>query len=406
MIRQTRLPNGLRIATFAMPHLETAAVALSVDTGARHEDARHNGLAHLFEHMVFKGTTQRSARRIAEEAEDVGGSINAYTARDVTVFHARMLAEDLALGLDIIADLVRNPIFDAQDLERERQVVLQELGESRDTPDDIIYDHLQNAAFPDQPLGRPILGDETSIAAIDVAALKAWQQQHYCADTIVLTAAGKLDHDVLVAQAEKLLGDLPTSQRSAILMPRYVGGDQVDPRRFEQAHLTLGMAAPGYHDEDHFAAQLFAVAVGGGMSSRLFQELREERGLAYSIYASHSPYVDAGLLSIYMATAPDQAAHALDLSMEILRASAATLDTAELVRAKAQAKAATVMALESPTGQAETMGRQLLLFDRLVSAREVMDRIDVADLDAVRAAGAAMLASPLSRASVGCVLPA
>lgn len=406
MIRQTRLPNGLRIATFAMPHLETAAVALSVDTGARYEDAHHNGLAHLFEHMVFKGTTTRSARRIAEEAEDVGGSINAYTARDVTVFHARMMADDLALGLDIIADLVRNPLFDAGDLERERQVVLQELGEARDTPDDIIYDHLQNVAYPDQPLGRPILGDEASIAAIDVPALKNWQQQHYCADTMVLTAAGQLDHDQLVAQAEKLLGDLPRAQRAAIVAPRYVGGDQMDQRRFEQAHLTLGLSAPGYHDADHFAAQLFAVAVGGGMSSRLFQELREERGLAYSIYASHSPYSDAGLLSIYMATAPDQVAHALDLSMEVLRASVANLDSAELVRAKAQAKAATVMALESPGGQAETMGRQLLLFDRLVSAREVMERMDAVDLDAVRAAGAKILASPLSRASVGAALPA
>jgi predicted Zn-dependent peptidase len=403
--RLTTLPNGLRIVSTAMSMVETVAVGLHVDTGSRHETARINGIAHLFEHMAFKGTATRSARAIAEAVEDVGGSLNAYTARDMTVFHARLLAEDLALGIDLIADLVRAPAFDEAELERERQVVLQELGEARDTPDDIVFDHLQEAAFPDQPLGRSILGSEDSIAGLDATMLRDWLATHYLAGSCVISAAGKVDHDALVALVAARFGDLPAGTRPLAVPGRFAGDVRHDARRFEQAHLTLGYLAPGHDGADHDAALLFATAAGGGMSSRLFQELREARGLAYSIYASTTPYAETGLFSVYMATAKRDAARAIALSETVLAQCAAGLEPAELSRARAQVRAGLLMALEGPAGQAEYLARQLLLRGRIVPPAEVIARLDACNVDMVRAAGARLLAGPVARASVGAAAP-
>jgi predicted Zn-dependent peptidase len=399
--RLTTLPNGLRIVSTLMPAVETVAIGLHVDTGSRHETAATNGVAHLLEHMAFKGTATRSARAIAEAIEDVGGSLNAYTARDMTVFHARLLADDLPLGVNLIADLVRAPRFDADELERERQVVLQELGEARDTPDDIVFDHLQDAAFPDQPLGRSILGSEASIAGLDAAALRDWLDTHYRAGSCVVSAAGKVDHDALVAQVTAVFGDLPAGTRPAAVAGQFAGGEIHDRRRFEQAHLTLGYRAPGHDDPDHDAALLFATAVGGGMSSRLFQELREARGLAYSIYASTTPYSDTGLFSVYLATARRDAANALALTDTVIAACATGLEPAELARAKAQVRAGLLMSLENPAGQAEYHARQMLLRGRIVPAAEVVARLEACSVEDVRAAGQRLIDAPVARADVG-----
>jgi len=397
----TTLANGLRVASLAMPHVATVAVGLHVDTGARMERAAHNGVAHLFEHMVFKGTTTRSARAIAEEIEDVGGALNAYTARDMTVFHARLLGEDLPLGVALIADLVMNPRFDAAEIDRERQVVLQELGEARDTPDDIVFDHLQEAAFPGQPLGRSILGSETSLAGLDGAALRDWLATHYRGGSCVVVAAGAVDHAHLVALAEAALGGLPSGTRPPLETAHFAATEIHDRRRFEQAHLTLGLPAPGHHDAGFDAAMLFTTAVGGGMSSRLFQELREERGLAYSIYASTTAYVDTGLFAVYLATAKRDAARAVALAEAVLAQTASGLEMDELRRAKAQLRAGLLMSLESPGGWAEYVARQLLVHGRVAPPAEIIGRIEDCSLDQVRAAGAAMLSAPFARADVG-----
>jgi len=399
--RLTTLPNGLRIVSTAMPMVETVAVGLHVDTGSRFESAANNGIAHLFEHMAFKGTATRSARAIAEAIEDVGGSLNAYTARDMTVFHARLLAEDLPLGIDLIADLVRAPAFDEAELDRERQVVLQELGEARDTPDDIVFDHLQEAAFPDQPLGRSILGSEASIAGLDAKMLRDWLATHYLAGSCVIAAAGKVDHDALVALVAARFGDLATGTRPHGEAGRYLASTLHDTRKFEQTHLTLGYSAPGHDDADHDAVLLFTTAAGGGMSSRLFQELRETRGLAYSVYASTTPYAETGLFSVYLATAKRDAARAQALAESVLADCAIGLEPAELARARAQVRAGLLMALESPAGQAEYLARQLLLRGRIVPPSEVIARFAACDVDMVRAAGARLLAGPVARASVG-----
>jgi predicted Zn-dependent peptidase len=397
----TTLPNGLRVVSRSMRSVETLAVGVHVDTGSRFEAEAQNGVAHMLEHMVFKGTARRSARQIAEQIEDVGGVLNAYTARDVTVFHARLLAGDMDLGLDLIADLLRAPAFDPDELVREREVVVQELGEARDTPDDIVFDHLQEAAFPGQPLGRSILGSEASIRGIEVAHLRDWLATHFVAGSTVIAAAGKVDHDALVRRVEALFGDLTPGTRPLAEPGRFVGGAVHDRRKFEQAHLTLGYAGAANEAATHHPLLLFATAAGGGMSSRLFQELREARGLAYSVYATHTPYADAGLFSVYLAAATGKAAEATALAERILAECAAGLDAPELARAKAQVKSGLLMSLESCSGQAEFLARQLLVHGRLETPADLVARIDAIGVDAVRAAATAMLAGPQARAHVG-----
>lgn len=404
MMRLTTLDNGLRVATRAMAGVETVAIGLYADAGSRHEPAALNGIAHLFEHMVFKGAGGRSARAIAEVIEDTGGDLNAATGREGTVFHARLLAGDLPLGLDIIADLIRRPHFAEDDLEREKQVVLQELGEARDTPSDIIFDNLQDAAFPDQALGRPVLGDEDSVNAVTVADLHGWLTHAYRPGNLVVAAAGKVDHAALVTLAEARFGDLAPGALDLPEAGRFVGVDRVDRRRAEQAHLTLAMAAPGVRAGDYYAARLFADAVGGGMSSRLFQELREERGLAYSVYAALSPYDDIGLMSVYVAARRRDAAAAMALVETVLAAAAVDLDRQEVERARAMAKAGLLMSLESCGGQADYIARQLSVHGRLVDPAEVIAALDAVTVDDVRAAGQRVIAGRRARASIGASL--
>jgi predicted Zn-dependent peptidase len=398
----TILANGLTVASWAMPGVETLALAVSADTGSRFETAPLNGLAHLFEHMVFKGTQRRSARQIAEEMEDVGGQLNAWTSRDATMFHARLLARDLAVGVDLIADLVTGARFDEEDLRREKEVVLQELGEARDTPDDIVFDNLQEAAWPDQPLGRSILGDEASLARISRDALVQWQADHYAPQRLTLVAAGKLDHDVLCRLAEAAFPGAATAAAAPTVEPsRFTPRNRHDKRRIEQAQLTAGWAAPGHHDAAQDAALLFTLAAGGGMSSRLFQQVREERGLAYAVSASLQPYVDGGLMSVHAATDPGNAAAARDLVGQVLHEAAAGLEQAELNRARAQALAGLLMSLEAPQGASDYLARSLAVHRRFVPPAEIVARIEAVSVDEARAAGAAMLAHTPARAEIG-----
>jgi predicted Zn-dependent peptidase len=397
----TILDGGLRVATRVMPGVETAAVGLFAEAGSRHEPARLNGIAHLFEHMVFKGAGGRSAREISEAIEDVGGDLNACTERDGTSFTASVMAEHVPLAVELIAELVRRPHFEPGDLEREKDVVLQELGEARDTPSDIVFDELWSAAFADQPLGRPVLGHEKSIEAIGVEDLHAWQCENYRAGSLILVAAGKVDHDRLTELAARHLGGLPTGTIDDPEPGRFTGGTRVGRTPSEQAHLTLGFAAPAQRDTDYFAARLFGDIVGGGMSSRLFQQVREERGLAYSVYASLYPYSDAGILSVYAATARSQSAAAAQLVEEILADAAATATPRELERVRTQARAALLMSLESPWGQAHYVARQLSVYGRLVEPVEVVEELKGVTLDQVREAGAKMLSGPRARATIG-----
>lgn len=396
------LPNGLRIASLDMPGLETAAVGLYVDTGSRFEPAPAHGVAHMLEHMVFKGTRRRSARQIAEEIEAVGGILNAYTGRDQTTFYARILAQDMPLGLDLVSDLITEPALDEQEMNREREVILQELNQARDTPDDIIFDDLQETAFAHQPLGRSILGTDETIQSLQPTDVRTWLDDHYRAGSMVLAAAGKVDHDAIVKMAEDRLGGLPAGRRPGGDAARYTGGETRNVKPIEQTHVTLGLRGVSYADPDYYPELIFATALGGGMSSRLFQAVREERGLAYSIYSYASNYAETGLFTIYLATGPETAGEAVNLTLETLLRSLDGMSDEELHRARAQLKASVFMGLESCSGLSEQIGRQLLLFDRVIPTNEIIERIDATTAEDVRQAALRMVqAGPLTLATVG-----
>lgn len=399
--RLHRLANGLTVAVAPMAGVETLALGLYVDVGGRNEPGDRPGLAHMVEHMVFKGAGGRSAREIAEAIEDVGGALNAYTARDHTVFHARLLPGDLALGVELIADLVRAPDFAAEELVRERAVVLAELGEARDTPDDILMDHLQSAAYPDQPFGHPILGDETSIAAIATPDLRSWIERLYQPDEMVVAAAGKLDEDRLLALVEGRFGDLVPGRAPPVAAPRFHPGTHHDLRRFDQLHLAFAVPGVAVDHPDHHALTLFAGAAGGGMSSRLFQELRETRGLAYSVYAWNAGYADAGTVGVYLATARRDGGRALKLAREVLVRTAAEIDEPELARARAQARAGLLMGLESVQARCDHLARNIQVHGRIVAPAETVAAIDAVTVAQLRSAAETALAGGEALASVG-----
>jgi predicted Zn-dependent peptidase len=404
MMELTVLANGLRVASRPMRSVETVAVGLYAATGSRHEAEGVNGLAHLFEHMVFKGAGGRSAREISEAIEDVGGELNASTDREMTAFYASLLAGDLKLGVGLVTDLIRKPHFAARHLQTEKKVVLQELAEARETPGDIVFDNLQAAAFPDQALGRSVLGAETSIAAITVEDLERWREDHYRPETLVLVGAGKLDHRQLVDLAEGALGDLKPRPGQKPQAARFIGGHNFDLRKSAQAQIALAMPAPAWGDPDAYAAQLFADALGAGSSSRMFQELREEQGLAYSVSAGASAYADCGMAWAYVAADRGDAALVHGEIERVIAEAAEGLEQRELDRARAQAKAGMMMSLESCWGQASYLANRLLRDRRLVEPADIAARIDAVTLDEVRAAGRAMIEGPRAWAAVGASL--
>ena len=401
MMRLTTLDSGLRVASHAMPGLQTAAVGLFADVGSRHEPASVNGIAHLFEHMVFKGAGGRSAREISEAIEDVGGDLNACTERDGTSFTATIMAEHLPLAVELIADLVQRPHFTPAELEREKEVVLQELGEARDTPGDIIFDNLWSAAFGDQPIGRSILGDEESVRRVTVDNLHAWRSEQYRTGSLILAAAGKVDHDRLVALAGQRFADLPEGRLADPAPAHFTGGINTNRQSSEQAHLTLAFPAPAIRDPDYYAARLFVDIVGGGASSRLFQQVREDRGLAYSINSALQPYEDVALFYVYAATARREAAAAARLIEQVIAETAQDATQRELDRVRTQSRAGLLMSLETPWGQANYLARVLTSWGRLVDPAEVTAQIAAVTLDEVRSVGARMIAGPVARATIG-----
>lgn len=402
MLRLTTLPNGFRIVTESMPGMASAAVGVWVMAGARHERAEENGIAHFLEHMAFKGTERRSALQIAEEIEDVGGYINAYTSRETTAYYARVLRADVPRALDILADILRNPVFEPREIEVERGVILQEIGQALDTPDDVIFDWLQEAAFPAQPIGRSILGTSDRVGAFAETDLRRFVAEHYGPGQMILSAAGAVDHDRLVAQAGGLFGDMRPALQPVADPARFECGERREVRLLEQAHFALALEAPGYRAADFYTAQVFAGALGGGMSSRLFQKLREELGLCYSVFAQSGAYADTGLITIYAGTGGEQIAQLAGLTIDELRRSAEDMSEAEVARARAQMKAGLLMGLESPSSRAERQARLLSIWGRVPDVAEAVERIEAVGVADVRAyAGASVAAGRAALALYG-----
>jgi predicted Zn-dependent peptidase len=405
-LRITTLPNGFRIVTESMPGLLSASAGIWVMAGGRHERAEQNGIAHFLEHMAFKGTQRRSALRIAEEIEDVGGYINAYTSREMTAYYARVLSPDVGLALDVISDIVLNPVFNTDDIETERHVILQEIGQALDTPDDIIFDWLQEVSYPDQPFGRTILGPEERVSSFNRDDLRAFVAEHYGPDQMILSASGGVDHDAIVKQAEAIFGGLKPVGASRLHPAKFSSGEKREVKDLEQVHFALAFEAPGYRADDVFVAQIYATAMGGGMSSRLFQKIREERGLCYSIFAQSGAYEDTGQITIYAGTSEDEIGDLVGLTVDELKRAADDMSEAEVARARAQLKAGMLMGLESPSNRAERNARLLAIWGRIPGVDEAVARIDAVSTADVRRYGGALAGSAAAVALYGPVADA
>lgn len=380
----TTLDSGLRIATETIPHVETVAVAVSVDVGARYETPEENGLAHMLEHMAFKGTQRRDARAIAEIFDDIGGQGNAYTSAEQTVYYAKVLKEELTTAVDILGDILLHSTFDEGELERERGVILQEIAMHHDSPDDLVFDLFQETAFPDQPIGRSILGTPENIARFTRNDMQSWMDRFYHPQKIVVTAAGNLSHDELVALTKEHL-DFATRPLHAPATPaRYHGGDKRITRDLEQLHLLIGWECGSVHHPDYYALQLLSIILGGGMSSRLFQEVREKRGLAYHVQSMVSACDDSGVFSLYAATSEEHTQELVPvLCGEVLRL-ADSVTELELERAKRQHRASLLMAKENTSSVTEWMGRHLLVFGEYKTAETLTRIINAITLDDIR----------------------
>ncbi len=379
------LSNGFQIVTEHMPGFQSASLGIWIKAGGRHERAEENGIAHFLEHMAFKGTKSRSALQIAEMIEDVGGYINAYTSREVTAYYTRVLKEDVALSINLLFDILQNSIFEEKEIEVERGVILQEIGQSLDTPDDVIFDWLQDISYPDQALGRTILGPSERVKNFSRANLIDFIAQHYHPERMILSAAGGIDHDEIIRLAEASFGTLPMRAAPENFgKAKFVGGEFRKEKSLEQAHVALAFESPSYRDDDIYTAQIYSVALGGGMSSRLFQEIREKRGLCYTIFAQAGAFSDTGMITIYAGTSEAQVPDLMSLTFDELRRAAEDMSSNELERARAQMKAGMLMGLESASNRAERLARQVQVWGYVPELEETVAKIENVTLDRLR----------------------
>jgi predicted Zn-dependent peptidase len=384
-----------------MHSVETVSVGAWIGTGSRHETIDLHGVSHLLEHMVFKGTGRRSARDIAEEIEAVGGHLNAYTSREHTAFYAKVLKEDVALAVDIIADLVQNAALEPEELERERSVIIQEINQASDTPDDIVFDHFQEAAYPGQGLGRAVLGTADSVGGMPRDGIARYMHKSYSAPRTVIAAAGRIDHDSLTALAAQAFASLPAYDAAPLEASRYLGGEFRGERDLEQVQVVMGFPGVAFDDKDFYTASVLSTLFGGGMSSRLFQEAREKRGLCYSIYSFLSCYSDNGLFAIHAGTGEDDAADLLDVVCAETRQVMQSVSEAEVARARAQLKASILMSLESTSSRCEQAARQVMVYGRALTVEEVIARIEAVDAERTAATARRLFAGPVTLASLG-----
>jgi predicted Zn-dependent peptidase len=402
-VEVTRLPSGLAVVTDTMPHLETASLGVWVGSGSRDEQPDEHGISHLLEHMAFKGTTRRTARQIAEEIEAVGGDLNAATSAEMTAYYARVLKADVPLALDVLSDILADPTFDPNELRREQHVIVQEIGAAEDTPDDIVFDYLQATAFPKQPLGRPILGTPDTVRSFDGMRLRRYLGRNYKAPDMIIAAAGAIDHRAVVSEVERRFASFGGPAAPTPEPARFGGGVHIEPRNLEQVHLTMALQGVSQLDPTRYSLQVFTSALGGGMSSRLFQEVRENRGLCYSIYAFHMAYIDTGMFALYSGTAETDAPELMRVVVDQINAAADDLSETEVARAKAQMKAGLLMALESSQARAEQLARQMFAFGRPVPLTELVAKIEAVTVESARAAGRRLISG--SRPAVAVLGP-
>jgi predicted Zn-dependent peptidase len=383
-VRSTTLDNGMTVITDDMPHLESASLGIWVKAGSRSETLAEHGISHVLEHMAFKGTKTRNALAIAETIENVGGDLNAATSVEHTGYFARVLKEDVPLAADILSDILQNSLFEQNELDREQQVIVQEIGAARDNPDDHVFDLFQEAAYPDQAIGRTILGTVDSVQSFSPATIRDYMERNYVGDQMVVCAAGNVDHDTLVDIAADRFHGLrpdgaPTPERA-----QYVGGESRVLSDHEQAHIVLGFEGRAYNSDGFYAAQILASILGGGMSSRLFQEVREKRGLCYSVYAFHWAFADSGIFGVAASTGEEEVTDLIPVVIDELLKATETITEEEVLRVRNQIRAGLLMSLESPSSRAGQLARQQILWGRPIPLQETVDRINRITADRVK----------------------
>ena len=402
-IHHTRLANGLSVVSEHMPASSAAAVGFWVDAGSRDESPAIAGASHFLEHLLFKGTDTRSAHEIAEAVEAVGGEMNAFTTKEYTAFYVRLLAEDLQLALDILSDIIWAPAFRTEEIDAERQVILEEINMHEDEPSDLVHDILQEALYPGHPLGREVLGDRSTITAMARDQIRGYWADYYRPQSIVVAAAGGVDHDDLVAGVEKRFagpdGAAPIRTPLPLDAPVPL---RVDNRQTEQAHLVVGMRAGSRDDEDRFALAVLNQLLGGGMSSRLFQEVREKRGLAYSVYSYRGAYLETGMLAVYAGTSPSRAHTVLDvINTELTRLLQDEIPERELAVARGHVKGSVVLSLEDTSSRMSRIGRSQLVHGDIMSMDELVARTEAVTAADVRRVIENVVAGPRTLAVVG-----
>ena len=400
----TVLPSGLRVLTRNMPHLKTVSLGAWVKTGSRCETKDINGISHFLEHMAFKGTKNRNSFEISEEIEFVGGIPNAYTSREFTAYFAKVLKDNVEIGVDIIADIIQNSIFPEEELIKERDVVIQEIKSSIDTPDDVIFDHLQSVAYEDQPIGMTILGEEENVNSFTRETLTNYVNDRYSAKNIVISAAGNISHDEFVNLVKQYFTNLKENNVIAPVKSSYIGGFKSEKRDIQQAHILFGFNGLSYIDDDYYSSLVFSTILGSGMSSRLFQEVREKRGLVYSIYSFANSYSDNGLFGIYGGTGEKEVKELIPtVCDEINKIASERVTDKELERAKNQMKASIAMSLESSSSICELIARQMLVHGRILTVSDIIEKIENTNKDKVLEIAQKIFSSKLSYTAVGAI---
>ncbi len=392
--QQTILNNGLKIITAERPQTETVSLGIWVNTGSAYETQEINGISHFVEHMVFKGSEKRNSIQISEEIENVGGQNNAYTSKEFTAFYAKMLKNDVELALDVIADFVLNPTFPIDEMEKEKEVVVQEIKQSVDTPDDVIFDYFQESAFPNQPIGRTILGPKENVRSFTPEILRNYMKTNYAANNTVVVAVGNIKHENFVNMVKTRMHNYQEKTSFSVEPQIYKGGFYQETRQIEQAHVLLGFKGVEYKNPLYYPISILSTIFGGGMSSRLFQEIREKRGLVYSVYSYHSAQTHSGLFGIYAGTSAEQLNTLIPvIADEINKVINDKVTDKELDRAKVQLKASMLMALESSSSTAEVIARQMLLHNRVIPTDEIVNKIDNVTKDDILTAAQTLFSS-------------
>jgi predicted Zn-dependent peptidase len=390
-VEVTKLPSGLTVITDSMPHLQTVTLGVWVGVGSRDEQPDEHGISHLLEHMAFKGTQRRTSHQIAETIEAVGGDINAATSFETTAYFSSVLKTDMPLALDVLSDILSNPAFDPAELKREQNVIVQEIGATEDAPDDLVFDYLQSTAFPDQPMGRSILGTRATVCSFKDENLRTYLGRNYRAPGMVISAAGAVEHAAMVGEIERLFGHFNGPAKPVPQPSKFGGGARLEGRDLEQVHIAFALEGVPQRDSDLYSLQVFTSILGGGMSSRLFQEVREKRGLCYTISAFHAPYSDTGMFGIYAGTDAEDVNDLVRVSIDETARAAAGITEAEVDKAKAQMKVGLLMALESSGARARQLANQILTWGRPIPLAEIVAKIEAVTAESARAAGRELL---------------